>query len=98
MSRSYSIEKKLNDELSPQYLLVENESHKHNVPSGSETHYKITLISTNLVQRHQIVYTILKQELEQGLHALSLNLYTPEEWEDKNYIIPKSPPCHNAPH
>ena len=29
----------------PQTLLVENESFRHNVPEGSETHFKVTLVS-----------------------------------------------------
>lgn len=42
----------------PQTLLVENESFRHNVPEGSETHFKVTLVSEAFsgqrsVNRHQ---------------------------------------------
>lgn len=32
--------------LQPQFLEVINESHKHNVPVGSESHFKVTIVSS----------------------------------------------------
>ena len=56
-----SIENKLQSQLKPEFLQVENESHQHNVPSGSESHFKVTIVSAafegvNSVKRHQQVY------------------------------------------
>ena len=53
-----------------------------------ETHFKITVVSTvfsgkPLVQRHRLVYGILEEEIKQGVHALSINAWTEEEWERK---------------
>ncbi|MEC7216897.1 MAG: BolA/IbaG family iron-sulfur metabolism protein, partial [SAR324 cluster bacterium] len=39
-----SIENKLQSQLKPEFLRVENESHQHNVPSGSESHFKVTIV------------------------------------------------------
>jgi stress-induced morphogen len=38
--------------------------------------------SKTAIQRHRMVNTLLKDEFDNmGLHALSLRLKTPEEWE-----------------
>ena len=62
----------------PQTLLVENESFRHNVPEGSETHFKVTLVSEAFsgqrsVKRHQSVYAVLKEWLSGPVHALALH-------------------------
>ena len=36
-----TIEKKLKDKFEPVYLEVVNESYKHSVPKGSESHFKV---------------------------------------------------------
>jgi BolA family transcriptional regulator, general stress-responsive regulator len=101
MSRVERIQQILSEHLQPMHLNIENESYMHNVPPNSETHFKITAIADNfnalnLVARHQLIYNLLQQELTQGLHALSLHLYTPKEWDEKNQIIPNSPTCRNG--
>ena len=40
-----SIRQKLTDELDPEHLEIINESYMHNVPKGSETHFKVTVVS-----------------------------------------------------
>lgn len=40
-----SIKKKLIDSLNPSYIEIINESYMHNVPKGSETHFKIIAVS-----------------------------------------------------
>jgi len=90
-----SIAQKLRDEFTPAYLDVVNESHMHNVPPGSESHFKVTLVSavfTGLrsVRRHQEVYRVLADELKGGVHALALHTYAPAEWAGS---APDSPPC-----
>lgn len=40
-----SIKKKLIDSLNPSYIEVINESYMHNVPKGSETHFKVIVVS-----------------------------------------------------
>lgn len=41
----FSIKKKLVDSLNPSYIEIINESYMHNVPKGSETHFKVIAVS-----------------------------------------------------
>lgn len=97
MSVQTTIENKLQAALSADVLMVENESHHHSVPANSETHFKVVAVAdafTGLrpVQRHQLVYRILAEELASDVHALALHTYTAQEWRDKQ-IAPVSPEC-----
>lgn len=98
MTVQAEIEHKIQDGLHPDFLEVANESHMHNVPPGSESHFKVTVVSTEfdgkmLVARHRMLNQLLKDELAGPVHALSLNTLTPAEWQEKNGEIRKSPPC-----
>lgn len=93
-----TIEKKLSRALDLKHIEVVNESQNHSVPPNSETHFKVTLVSESfagvgLVKRHQQVYALLKDELNNGVHALALHTYTEQEWLDRNGNAPMSPPC-----
>lgn len=93
-----SIRDKLTTGFSPEYLEVINESHMHNVPPGSESHFKIILVSADLgsmsrVARHQAVYRALQEEREAGVHALAIHAYSPDEWRQKDMVAPASPNC-----
>lgn len=84
MGNKDTIERKL-QVLQPEFLEVNNESHKHNVPPGSESHFKVTVVSNAfqgkmLIKRHRMVNDILADELAQSIHALSLHTMTIEEW------------------
>lgn len=97
MSIKNSIETKLQS-LQPQFLEVVNESHQHNVPAGSESHFKVTIVSDAfqgkmLVARHRMVNQILADELAQSIHALVLHTMTMEEWFEKSGTRNDSPPC-----
>ncbi|KAI8820433.1 bola protein [Fimicolochytrium jonesii] len=87
-----SIETKLTEALQPTVLEIVDESYKHAGHAAMkglkpvETHFRVTAVSSKfegkrLVQRHQLVYEILGQELKEGLHALSLSTKTPEEYQ-----------------
>lgn len=93
-----NIEDKITQALQPEFLEVVNESHMHNVPPGSESHFKVTVVSREfdnkmLVARHRLLNQLLKEELDGPVHALSLHTLTPAEWQEKNGEIRKSPPC-----
>jgi len=93
-----SIIKKLNDTFKPLFLEVMNESYMHNVPKDSETHFKVVLVSstfenTPLIKRHRLVNGVLKEELEAGVHALSIQAKTPSQWEASEQKISQSPQC-----
>jgi BolA protein len=79
-----AIEEKLTSALSPTHLVVENESHMHAVKPGSESHFKVLVVSEafegkSRVERQRRVNEILRDELAQGLHALSMRALTPNE-------------------
>ena len=88
-----SIERKLSERLNPVVLEVEDVSHQHaghaGAPRGSsETHFNVKVISDgfrglSLVKRHRLIYELLRDELQNGLHALSLITKTPAEISDK---------------
>jgi len=100
MSAQQQIETRLTDSLEPEVLQVQNESFMHNVPEGSETHFKVTLVSDRFsslrkVRRHQMVYEVLSTLLSGPVHALALHLYSPEEWQSSPGA-PDSPKCHGG--
>lgn len=91
------IEEKLTTQFEPEFLQVRNESDGHNVPKGSETHFKVVIVSTrfeglSVVKRQQLVYATLQAELAGEVHALSMQTYLPTEWHE-DLAIPDSPPC-----
>ena len=93
------IYQKIEKKFSPCHLEVINESHQHRVPENSETHFKVVVVSQEFVglgrvQRHQLIYKTLQDELQNGVHALSLQVLTPEEWGDVPSLV--SPPCSHA--
>ncbi len=101
MTIQQMIENKITGRLSPAYLDVQNESHTHNVPPDSESHFKVTVVSTQfdgkpLVARHRQLYEILAEELAGSVHALALHTLTPTEWAEKGGKVPVSPPCHGG--
>ncbi|MBN7819504.1 transcriptional regulator BolA [Bowmanella sp. Y26] len=92
------IEEKLLSHFQPAYLEVINESHQHNVPMGSETHFKVVLVSPSfsgerLINRHRAVNAVLKDELANHIHALALHTYTDSEWQGLYGGAPDSPAC-----
>ncbi|MBY0563600.1 MAG: BolA family transcriptional regulator [Hyphomonadaceae bacterium] len=51
---------------------------------GGETHYRLRMISSafsglSRVARQRLVYAALQPEFDSGLHALSLDLKTPDQ-------------------
>ncbi len=102
MTVQESIEASLRAALPLAHLDILNESHKHAGP-GTETHFKVTAVSTAFeglgpVKRHQRLYQLLEQQLRDGVHALALHTYTPEEWARKNGVAPRSPDCAGGQH
>ena len=98
MQMQQKVESKLRSAFEPRFLEVVNESSQHSVPPGSETHFKVVLVSEAFsgkrsVQRHQQVYGTLREELAGGVHALALHTYTPEEWVRRQESAPPSPAC-----
>lgn len=98
MSIQHIIETKLSERFDLDHLEVVNESGGHNVPAGSETHFKVVLVSTAFaserpVGRHRLVNAALREELHGPVHALAIHTYTPAEWRQRFGTAPMSPPC-----
>lgn len=91
------IESTLQATFVPDFLQVDNESHMHNVPQGSESHFKVTIVSEQfadkkLVARHRLVNQALRDELPR-IHALALHTLTPEEYFARAGKVADSPLC-----
>ena len=94
-----ALEEKLSKGLSPLILKVINESPNHNVPEGSESHFRVLIVSDQFkelssIKRHQMVHTLIKEELK-VVHAFSQSTFTSEEWVKGGGEIPESPPCQH---
>ncbi len=100
MTIQSTIQQKLENEFDAAFLSVENESHMHNVAPGSESHFKVTIVSDRfrdqmLIKRHRMVNKTLEQELQQ-IHALALHTLTPEEWQAREGVVAASPKCRGG--
>lgn len=96
------IEEKLRASLSPSVLDVINESANHSVPKGSETHFKVVVVSAAFegkmpLARHRLVFGILDDEMTKkpGVHALSIIAKTPDEWA-RDEAVRASPECRGG--
>jgi len=63
-----AIVKNLQAAFNPTHLEVVNESYKHNVPRGAESHFKVLVVSDSfagkaLLERHRMVNTALTAQL-----------------------------------
>lgn len=101
MTVTERIEEKLAEALDPLHLEVVNESSGHNVPVGSETHFKVVLVAPRfegrrLLERHRLVNDVLAEELKGPVHALAVHTYTADEWRERHGDAPMSPPCRGG--
>ncbi|PSW19620.1 transcriptional regulator BolA [Photobacterium sanctipauli] len=92
------IQEKLQDAFSPLHLEVINESYMHAVPEGSESHFKVVIVSAQfegvrLIGRHRSVNGVLAEELANDIHALAMHTYTEAEWQGMSEGAPSSPNC-----
>jgi len=91
----------ITESLQPVHLEVINESYMHNVPTGSETHFKVLVVSDKfqdmtLLKRHRLINDVVKTKLEGNfVHALSIEAKTPIQWDEK-YKVEPSPNCRGG--
>lgn len=91
-SRGMRIRERLEEELNPVELEVEDVSYQHaghaavrgSAGDDGETHFNLRIVSDvfqgkSLVKRHRLIYDLLQEELKSGLHALSIVAKTPSE-------------------
>jgi acid stress-induced BolA-like protein IbaG/YrbA len=55
---------------------------------GDGTHFSAAVVSEefagkSMVQKHQMVYKTLGEKMGTDIHALSIQAFTPDEWEKK---------------
>ncbi len=101
MNIEQQVHQRLTEQLQPQHLEVINESGNHKVPAGSETHFKVVLVSEHfagqpMLKCHRLVYRALAEELAGPVHALALHTYSPEQWSSQENSAPDSPRCHGG--
>ena len=101
MTAQKDIKEKLLKAFKVDSLEVINESYMHNVPVGSESHFKVIIISEEfdgerLVSRHKRVNAVLSDLLNGTIHALALQTFTPSEWKIKGESASESPLCLGA--
>ena len=91
MSITALIKQKIEDNLKPVHFEIINESDRHIGHAGhdgsGESHFKLMVVSSafdgcSRVQRHRQVYDLLDGAFSMGLHALSMQLYTPSEYKN----------------
>jgi BolA protein len=72
---------------SPEALEIEDESHLHAGHAGARDgrgHFRVLIVSSafsglNRVQRHRLIYDALGSMMQSDIHALSLQIYGPDE-------------------
>lgn len=88
LSRADRIADKLKAAFAPQRLEIEDQSARHaghaGARPGGQTHYKVMMVAAKFnglshVARQRVVMDALRAEFDSGLHALSMDLRTPEE-------------------
>ncbi|KDE39006.1 MAG: BolA family protein [Nitrincola lacisaponensis] len=100
MSVAERLETLVRNGMQVEMLKLENESHMHAGPA-TESHFKLALVSPDFegqpkVRRHQQVYGLVAELMQNPIHALALHLYTPQEWQAQQGQIPASPNCKGA--
>lgn len=88
-------------DLDPSHLDVFDESANHRAGPDAQTHFKVVIVSAaftglSLLERHRAVQARLSAELANGLHALALSTYDPEQWEKQQGNSPASPACRGG--
>lgn len=91
MTRVEKIEAQLKQALDPTKLEIYDDSASHAGHAGAREsgggHFYATIVAEaftgkSLVQRHQIVYQALGDLMKTDIHAFSMKVYNPNEYEE----------------
>lgn len=99
MSVTASLRRKIEENFLPIYFELENESDRHAGPPNRETHFRMVLVSGAFegvarLERQRRVMNLLDEERARGLHALTMRLMSPSEWDKiRDGFEMASPPC-----
>jgi BolA protein len=86
--RLAEIRSRLEAELSPESLQVDDESHLHVGHEGAKGglgHFRVLVVSDRFqgqspIKRHRLVYRAMGDLMQTDIHALSIEAYTPDEF------------------
>jgi stress-induced morphogen len=99
MAMQSVLEQKIRASLAPVHFEIENESHKHSSGLGADSHFKVLIVSQAFkdlkrIERQRQVYGLFQEELK-SIHALSLRLLTPGEWNESQSKTFQTPNCQS---
>lgn len=98
MSRRDRIEHLIKAAMPVVHLEILDESHQHS-GNGQESHLRLILVSDRFsglsrILRQKTIYQLVDAELKTGLHALTMRIFTPDEWKSQGGVdTSQSPPC-----
>jgi BolA protein len=82
------IESIMRETLFATHIEIEDESWKHagHASAGTGGHFQMIVVSekfegVNLINRNRLVFDLLKEMMENEIHALSIRAKTPNEWK-----------------
>ena len=86
-ARVEMIRERLEEELGPEMIEIEDESHLHAGHAGARDgmgHFEVTIVADafegkSRIQRHRLVYAALGTLMQTDIHALKINAYSPGE-------------------
>jgi BolA protein len=86
--RLAEIRARLEAELSPESLQVEDESHMHVGHEGAKSglgHFRVLVVSDKFrgqspIKRHRLVYQAMGDLMQTDIHALAIEAFTPDEF------------------
>ncbi len=83
MSLEEKISLKVKANLTPLHFEIDNESHKH-AHDSENSHFKLLVVSDKFegmsrVARQRLVFDLLQDEMNLGIHALAQRMLTPSE-------------------
>lgn len=88
LDRHTHITQIVHDNFQPDQFELVNNSHKHQGHGGDDgsgqSHFALTLVTSEFngmskVKRHQLMYSLIKPLMDNGLHAIELHLHSPNE-------------------
>ena len=92
------LESRLMAHLAPRRMQLVDESNRHSVPAGAQSHWNLIIVADAfdgqpLIQRHRAVHGALG-DLMDRIHALTMKTLTPAEWEAAGgEATNPAPPC-----
>jgi len=98
MSTAQQLQTRLEEAFAPAHMALTDESYKHNVPPGAESHFNLVIASDAfegkpLLQRERAVHKALGPAMDK-IHALTIRALTPQEWDAAGgQVTHQSPEC-----